>query len=64
MEQNHMELAMDFTLPQKIQVFLFKAMRNQLPTNTFLSFGRQHVDSHCPRCKSPETTLHILQDCP
>ena len=50
--------------PKKIQVFLLKAMRNQLPTKRFLSFGRQHVDSHCPHCNSLETTLHILRDCP
>ena len=39
-------------------------MRNRLPTRTFLAHGRQHVDSHCPRCNAPETTLHILRDCP
>ena len=50
--------------PKKIQVFLWKALRNCLPTKTFLAFGRQHVDSLCPRCQSPETTIHILQDCP
>ena len=50
--------------PKKIQFFLWKAMRNRLPTRTFLAHGQQHVDSHCPRCNSPETTLHILRDCP
>ena len=50
--------------PKKIQFFLWKAMRNRLPTRTFLAHGRQHVDSHCPRCNSPEMTLHILWDCP
>ena len=50
--------------PKKIQVFLWKAMRNRLPSKAFLAFGRQHVDSLCPRCQSPETTLHILRDCP
>ena len=39
-------------------------MRNRLPTKTFLAFGHQHVDSLCPRCQSPETTIHILRDCP
>ena len=55
-----------WTLPysKKIQFLLWKAMRNRLPTKTFLFHGRQHVDYHCPRCNSPETTLHILQDCP
>ena len=46
--------------PKKIQVFLWKALRNCLPTKTFLAFGRLHVDSLCPRCHSPETTIHIL----
>ena len=50
--------------PRMIQIFLWKATRNRLPTKTFLSFGRQHVDSQCPRCNSPEMTLHILRDCP
>ena len=50
--------------PKKIHIFLWKAMRNRLPTKTFLSFGSQHVDSHCPYYQSPETTIHILQDCP
>ena len=50
--------------PKKIQFFLWKAMRNWLPTRKFLTHGQQHVDSHCPRCNSPETTLHILRDCP
>ena len=36
--------------PKKIQVFLWKAMRNRLPTKTFLAFGHQHVDSLRPRC--------------
>ena len=50
--------------PKKIQVFLWKAMRNRLPTKTFLSFGRQHVDSLYPHYHSLETTIHILRDCP
>ena len=45
--------------PKKIHVFLWKAMRNRLPTKTFLSFGRQHMDSLCLRCHSL-TTIHIL----
>ena len=49
--------------PKKIQVFLWKALRNRLPTKAFLAFGRLHVDSLCPRCHSPETTIHILRDC-
>ena len=50
--------------PKKIQIFLWKAIRNRLPTKTFLAFGRQHVDSFYPRCQSLETAIHILQDCP
>ena len=51
------------TCPQKIQIFLWKAMRNRLPTKQFLAFGRPHVDTHCPRCHTSETTIHILRDC-
>ena len=50
--------------PKKIQVFLWKALRNCLPTKTFLAHRCQHMDSLCLRCQSPETTLHILRDCP
>ena len=39
-------------------------MRDRLPTRTFLTFGRAHLDAHCPRCHYPETTVHILRDCP
>ena len=39
-------------------------MRNQLPTKQFLTFGRYHWDTHCPRCHTPETTIHVLWDCP
>ena len=48
--------------PKKNQVFLWKALRNRLPTKTFLAFGRLHVDSLCPHCQSPETTIQILRD--
>ena len=34
--------------PRMIQIFPWKATRNRLPTKTFLSFGRQHVDSRLP----------------
>ena len=50
--------------PKKIQIFLWKAMRDRLPTKTYLSFGRSYMDTRCPRCHSPETTIHILRDCP
>ena len=52
------------TCPKKIQIFFWKAMRNWLPTKQFLTFGRPHVDTHCPRCHTSETTIHILRDCP
>ena len=47
MEHNPMELALDFTLAQKDPIFPLEGYA-QLPTKTFLSHGRQHVDSHCP----------------
>ena len=50
--------------PKKIQVFLWKALRNRLPTKTFLAHRRLHMDSLCPCCQSPETTIHILRVCP
>ena len=50
--------------PKNIQVFLWKALRNRLPTKTFLAFRRHHVDSLYPHCQAPETTIHILRDCP
>ena len=39
-------------------------MRNRLPTKQFLTFGRYHWDNHSPRCHTPETTIHVLWDCP
>ena len=50
--------------PKKIQIFLWKALRDRFPTKTYLSFGRPSMDSRCPRCQSPETTIHILRDRP
>ena len=50
--------------PKKIQIFLWKAMWDRLPTKTYLAFGRSNMDIRCPRCHSPETTIHILWDCP
>ena len=52
------------TCPKKIQMFLWKAMRDRLPTRTFLTLGRSHLNEQCPRCHHPETTIHILRDCP
>ena len=46
--------------PKKIQIFLWKALCDRLPTKTFLVFGRPSVDLRCPRCQYPETTIHIL----
>ena len=52
------------TCPKKIQIFFWKAMCNWLPTKQFLAFGRPHVDTHCPWCRTPEMTIHILRNCP
>ena len=45
-------------------MFIWKAMRDRLPTHTFLTLGRPHLNAQCPRCHHPETTIHILRDCP
>ena len=58
-----MELAISRPLPQKNSNLPLE-LRDQLPTKTYLSFGRPSVDSCYPRCRSPETTLHILRDYP
>lgn len=50
--------------PKKIQLFLWKAMHNRLPTRQYLTFSHQHITAHCPRCNTLETTIHILHDCP
>ena len=52
------------TCPKTIQIFFWKAMHNRLPTKQFLAFRRPHVDTHYPWCHTPETTIHILCDCP
>lgn len=49
--------------PKKIQIFLWKAMRNRLPTRQYLTFSRQHLNDHCPICNTQETTIHILHGC-
>lgn len=50
--------------PKKIQTFIWKAMCTRLPIKTFLTIGCPHLDSHCPRCHTSETTIHSLHDCP
>ena len=50
--------------PKKIQFFLWKAMKNWLPTNHFLAITHRHPDGQCLQCHSLETTIHILQDYP
>ena len=45
---------------KKIQTFIWKAMRDRLPTQTFLTIGRPYLDANCPRCHYPETIIHIL----
>ena len=52
------------TCPKKIQMSIWKATRNRLPTRTFLTLGRPHLNAQCPRCHQPKTTIHILRDCP
>ena len=49
---------------KKIQFFLWKGMHKRLPTKQYLAFSRPHINNLCPRCNSPETTIHILHDCP
>ena len=49
---------------KKIQFFLWKAMHKRLHTKQFLAFSHPHINNLCPRCNSPETTIHILHDCP
>ena len=39
-------------------------MCNQVPTSQYLAFSHLHVNIICPRCNSPETTIHLLRDCP
>ena len=53
-----------YHVQKKIQIFIWKAMRNQLPTKKFLTFGHYHWDNHCPRCHTLEMTIHVLWDCP
>ena len=50
--------------PKKNQLFLWKAMRNRLPTNHSLAITHRHPNGQCPRCHSLEMTIHILRDCP
>ena len=49
--------------PKKIQIFIWKSMRNQLPTQDYFAFSRSEINNHCPRCNTSETTIHILRDC-
>ena len=53
-----------YHVQKKIQIFIWKAMRNWLPTKKFLTFGHYHWDNHCPRCHTLEMTIHVLWDCP
>ena len=50
--------------PKNIQFFVWKSIRNRLPTRLHLSFSRPEIDNYCPRRNNPETTIHILRDCP
>lgn len=53
-----------FLYPKKIQFFIWKAMRNWVPTRQYLAFSRPYISDRCPRCNNFETTIHILRDCP
>ena len=50
--------------PKNIQFFVWKSIRNRLPTRLHMSFSRPEIDNYCPRRNNPETTIHILRDCP
>ena len=50
--------------PKKIQLFLWKAMHNWIPTRQYLAFSCLNINEQCPRCNNPETTIHILRDFP
>jgi len=61
-QQKHVSL--DKQLWNWIQFFLWKAMHKRFPTRQYLAFSRPHINNLCPRCNSPEITIHILRDCP
>ena len=50
--------------PNKLQFFIWKSMRDRLPTRQYLAFSGLTVSDRCPRCNNLETTVHILRDCP
>ena len=49
--------------PKKIKIFIWKSMRNRLPTHQYLAFSRPKLNNYCPRCNTPKTTILILRDC-
>lgn len=49
---------------QKIQLFLWKVMRNRVPTRQCLAFSHLNNNKQCPKCNNLETIIHILRDCP
>ena len=53
-----------FHCPKKLQIFIWKSIRNRLPTRQHLAFSHSEVDDCCSRCNTTETTIHILRDCP
>ena len=53
-----------FHCPKKLQIFIWKSIRNRLPTRQHLAFSLSEVDDRCSRCNTPETTIHISRDCP
>ena len=48
--------------PKKIQFFIWKVVRNQVPTRQYLAFSRPYISKHYPRYNFPKTTIHSLRD--
>lgn len=49
----------------RIVHFAWRAVSNALPTNARRAAAIPAIDSHCPfNCHEPETTDHILFECP
>ena len=49
-------------MPQKIQIFIWKSMRNWL--HQYMAFSHLEINNQYPRCNTPKTTIHILRDWP
>lgn len=51
-------------LSPKPQVFLWSIIQRALPTGENLQTRGITSDLSCPRCKEPETSMHIFFECP